>query len=81
MPIANAKQVIRMAEMSGAAMPTKLVEQLNAADEAQARIIGMEYSINLANQLIEYGVPGLHIFSLNHHGAALELARGAGLCR
>jgi methylenetetrahydrofolate reductase (NADPH) len=80
MPIANAKQVIRMAEMSGAAMPTKLVEKLNAADEAQARIIGMEYSINLANQLIEYGVPGLHIFSLNHHGAALELARGAGLC-
>lgn len=80
MPIANAKQVIRMAEMSGAEMPVELVEQLQSADEAQARVIGMDYSIKLARQLVDAGAPGLHVFSLNHHGAALELARGAGLC-
>lgn len=80
MPIANAKQVIRMAEMSGAAMPEQLLSQLQEADEAGARRIGMEYSIQLAQKLVEVGAPGLHIFSLNHHGAALELARGAGLC-
>ena len=81
MPIANAKQVIRMAEMSGAAIPQELLSELNAADEAQARRIGMDYSIQLAKDLVAAGAPGLHIFSLNHHEAALELARGAGLCR
>lgn len=81
MPIANAKQVIRMAEMSGAAMPVALLERLQSADDVQARVIGMDYSIRLARQLVDAGAPGLHVFSLNHHGAALELARGAGLCR
>jgi methylenetetrahydrofolate reductase (NADPH) len=81
MPMANAKQVIRMAEMSGAAMPTELLAKLQDADEATARKIGMDYSIELSRKLVEVGAPGLHIFSLNHHGAALELARGAGLCR
>jgi methylenetetrahydrofolate reductase (NADPH) len=81
MPIANAKQVIRMAQMSGAAMPEKLLAQIQDADDATAAKIGMEFSIDLARELVAVGVPGLHIFSLNHHGAALELVRGAGLCR
>lgn len=81
MPIANAKQVIRMAEMSGAAIPQELLHQLAEANDVEARKIGMEYSIQLAKDLVDAGAPGLHIFSLNHHEAALELARGAGLCR
>lgn len=81
MPIANAKQVIRMAQMSGAAIPEELLHQLADADDATAREIGMAYSIKLARDLVAAGAPGLHIFSLNHHEAAIELARGAGLCR
>lgn len=82
MPIANAKQVVRMAELSGAEIPTELLAKFeNAADDAEARQIGMDYTIALAKDLLAAGAPGLHIFSLNTHVAALELARGAGLCR
>lgn len=81
MPIANAKQVIRMADMSGAEIPAELLARLEAADEATARRIGMDYSIQLARDLVAAGAPGLHIFTLNQQEAALELARGAGLCR
>jgi methylenetetrahydrofolate reductase (NADPH) len=81
MPIGNAKQVIRMAQMSGAQIPTELLGRLEAADEATARRIGMEYSIKLARDLVSAGAPGLHIFTLNQQDAAIELARGAGLCR
>jgi methylenetetrahydrofolate reductase (NADPH) len=80
MPIANAKQVIRMAAMSGAHIPPKLMQQLEDADEATARQIGMDYVTQLSLDLIDAGAPGLHIFSLNQSGAALELARGVGLC-
>ena len=78
MPISNAKGVLRMAELSGADVPSELVEQLLAAeDDELARDIGMAYSIKFAKELLEAGAPGLHIFSLNHHRAAEELARGA----
>lgn len=80
MPINNAKQVIRMAGISGAAIPTDLLAQLEAADEAEARRIGMRFTIDLGAQLLEAGAPGLHIFTLNQSIAALELARGIGLC-
>lgn len=82
MPIANAKQVVRMAELSGAAIPAELLAKFDAAvDEAEAREIGMNYATQLAIDLVAAGAPGIHIFSLNHHAAAIELARGAGLCR
>jgi methylenetetrahydrofolate reductase (NADPH) len=80
MPIANAKQVLRMAEMSGARVPDVLLKSLELAeDENQARAIGMEFSVNLAKELISRGAPGLHIFTLNHHRATIELLQGAGL--
>lgn len=80
MPIANAKQVLRMAEMSGARVPDVLLKSLGLAeDENQARAIGMEFSVNLAKELTSRGAPGLHIFTLNHHRATIELLQGAGL--
>jgi methylenetetrahydrofolate reductase (NADPH) len=80
MPIANAKNVIRMAQLSGAAIPQSLLARLESTDdETEARRIGMEYSIQLGNDLLSSGAPGLHIFSLNHDAAALELSRGVGL--
>lgn len=81
MPINNAKQVLRMAEMSNAKVPAHLYEQLSNADEATARAIGMAYTIELGQKLLAAGAPGLHIFTLNQQTAALELARGVGLVR
>jgi methylenetetrahydrofolate reductase (NADPH) len=80
MPISNGARIIRMAEMSGARVPADLLEKLQSASDEQARVIGMDYSIRLARDLIEAGAPGLHIFTLNLAKAALEVARGAGLC-
>lgn len=81
MPINNAKQVLRMAQMSNAKVPRQLYEQLNEADDAKARAIGMDYTIELGQKLLTAGAPGLHIFTLNQSVAALELARGVGLVR
>jgi methylenetetrahydrofolate reductase (NADPH) len=80
MPISNVARVLRMAEMSGAKVPEGLLSKLQSATEEEARIIGMDFSIQLGRELIEAGAPGLHIFTLNLSKAALEVARGAGLC-
>ncbi len=80
MPISNASRILRMADMSGAKVPEALLVQLQNANEEQAREIGINYSIELTRGLIAAGAPGVHIFSLNLAKAALEVARGAGLC-
>jgi methylenetetrahydrofolate reductase (NADPH) len=78
MPIGNVKGVLRMAELSGASVPPELLVRLEAAtDDENAKDIGMAFSIEFAKALLAAGAPGLHIFSLNHHRAAEELARGA----
>jgi len=78
MPIGNVKGVLRMAELSGASVPPELLVRLEAAtDDENAKDIGMAFSIEFAKALLAAGAPGLHIFSLNHHRAAQELARGA----
>jgi methylenetetrahydrofolate reductase (NADPH) len=79
MPVSNAKQLLRMAAMSGAKVPADLAQKLESADEATARAIGMEYTIQLGRDLLAAGAPGLHIFTLNKAEAALELAAGVGL--
>lgn len=80
MPVANARNVVRMAELSGAAIPSELLEAIEAAaDEEEARQIGMDYTIALGRDLLAAGAPGLHIFTLNRSAAPLELARGVGL--
>jgi len=80
MPIANAKQVLRMAAMSGAHVPNELQIKLETAeDEVVARAIGMEFSAELVRELADAGSPGIHIFTLNHHKAATELVVAAGL--
>jgi methylenetetrahydrofolate reductase (NADPH) len=80
MPIANSKQVLRMAQMSGAAVPADLVSALdNASSESDAREIGMEFTMNQVEALVDAEVPGIHIFTLNHHVAASELVAGTRL--
>lgn len=80
MPIANAKQVLRMAQMSGASVPADLEQALlQASDDSEARAIGMDFTVKLVEELKQLGAPGIHIFTLNHHLAALELVHEAQL--
>ena len=79
MPISNAAKVLRMAQMSGAAVPVDLLEKLQNADDSTAKRIGMDFSIQLANDLLAAKAPGLHVFTLNYSKAALEVAAGCGL--
>lgn len=80
MPISNAKQVIRMAALSGAKIPDELLAKLEAASsDEEAKLIGMAFTIEFGKALLAAGAPGLHIFCLNKADAASEVAIGVGL--
>jgi len=74
MPVTNVHQISRMAELSGAEFPRWLADRLEAAgDEAEVRRIGVEVAIELCQDLIDAGAPGLHYYTLNRSTATREI--------
>ncbi len=75
MPVTNLRQIQRMAEMSGAAVPQWLIDRLEMCDDAdQVRRVGIDAASTLCRDLVEAGAPGLHLYTLNSAATAKEIA-------
>ncbi|MCE0538343.1 methylenetetrahydrofolate reductase [NAD(P)H] [Kineosporia rhizophila] len=81
MPVTNVRQVERIAELTGVALPAEVVERLHAvADEpAAVRQVGVEIATELCQELLQGGAPGLHFITMNRSTATLEVAEALGL--
>jgi methylenetetrahydrofolate reductase (NADH) len=81
MPITNLASVARMAQLSGAAIPTWLTDQLDAvADDPEAvRRVGVDTATELCARLLDAGAPGLHFYTLNRSTATREIYANLGL--
>ena len=67
LPIQSVAQVRRFASMCGARIPERLAALLAEVedDDEAALQLGIDYATEQCEGLIEYGVPGLHFYSLN----------------
>ena len=80
MPITNAGQVRRMAELSGSALPAWLVGRLDGVDDpVEVRRIGVDVASALCAELLAAGAPGLHLYTLNRSTASREIYANLGL--
>ncbi|MGC8463198.1 MAG: methylenetetrahydrofolate reductase [Acidimicrobiales bacterium] len=82
MPVTSIASISRMGAM-GAAVPTWMVERLEAAFQtggAEAvRHLGVVLAIVLCRELLEGGAPGLHFYTLNRSSATREIYAALGL--
>jgi methylenetetrahydrofolate reductase (NADPH) len=81
MPVTAVGQIVRMAEMSGAAFPDDLAQRLYAVegDRAEVRRIGVEVATQLCQDLLDAGAPGIHFYTLNRSTATREIHANLGL--
>jgi methylenetetrahydrofolate reductase (NADPH) len=71
MPITNARQIQRITQLSGNAVPPALAAALErAGDDAEAGLaLGVEYGTRQCAELLRAGAPGIHFYTLNQSPA------------
>jgi methylenetetrahydrofolate reductase (NADPH) len=75
MPITNARQVVRMAQLAGQPMPAAVTDRLDRlGDDAEGvRAEGLAIATESARRLLDEGAPGIHFITMNRSSATLEV--------
>ena len=81
LPITNAAQLRRMAELSGTPLPQSVRERVEAveSDVAVVRKVGIDIASEICAELLSRGVPGLHFYTMNSAASTLEIVKRIGL--
>lgn len=81
LPITNAAQLRRMAELSGTPLPQSVRERIEAveSDVAEVRKVGIDIASEICAELLARGVPGLHFYTMNSAASTLEIVKRIGL--
>ncbi len=78
MPIVNISQIQRFAEMCGATVPEGIVNAMTGKSEGDMMKIGVEYAVEQCRELLRFGVPGLHFYTLNRNMATEKIMKEIG---
>ncbi len=80
MPITTKSQIDHLVELSGTKIPSDLMDRLNRCsskeEEAEA---GLEFSIRQCTELKDWGIKGLHIYTMNKSNPVTSIMKALGL--
>jgi methylenetetrahydrofolate reductase (NADPH) len=81
MPFISVAGLRRMATMNGSAIPAALEPRLEAVDgdKEATRALGVEVASEVGARLLEEGVPGLHLYTMNKAQSVREVCANLGL--
>jgi methylenetetrahydrofolate reductase (NADPH) len=80
LPVVSLKVIKRIVSLCGASIPSGLLAELEKANQAEGAAavqeIGIAHARRQVRELLEAGVPGVHIYTLNRAEVVLELVDG-----
>jgi len=81
MPITSRKGLSRMAELAaGARFPAPLLRSLDrAVDDEAVKRVGVHWATEQCRDLLDHGVRGIHLYTLNRSPATLEIYATLGV--
>ncbi len=74
-PITSYRQIRKFIDMTGAAIPAILAEKIEAEKDHPEKVyqIGLDFTIKQCIDLLEWGAPGIHFYTLNKSRATIEI--------
>ncbi|MBD8078439.1 methylenetetrahydrofolate reductase [Cellulosimicrobium arenosum] len=79
-PMTDPARLLRVETLTGVPAPRALVEALEAEPDPERRhALGTRHGVALAQQVLDAGAPGLHIYTFNKYEAAIDLLEGVHL--
>ncbi|MDQ8045130.1 MAG: methylenetetrahydrofolate reductase [Solirubrobacteraceae bacterium] len=81
MPMVSVPGIRRMTTMNGATFPPALDERMAAVDgdPEATRALGIDVAVELSRELLDYGVPGLHLCAMNRAASVRKITDRLGL--
>jgi len=83
LPVVSLKVIKRIVSLCGASIPAAFLAELEQADQAggaaAVQKVGVAHARRQARELLDAGVPGVHIYSLNRAEVVVELVEGLGV--
>lgn len=75
LPVTNVKLLTKMAELGGTPIPDSIASRFAAVEDNpdDVRKLGVEIALDLCNDLIDAGVPGIHFYTMNSSTATSEI--------
>ncbi|MDP9026870.1 MAG: methylenetetrahydrofolate reductase [Actinomycetota bacterium] len=77
MPVLSEKRLHRILELTGEAMPTRLLHDLQTSDDPAS--VGIAQASQLARDVLAGGAPGIHLYTFNRSDAPLAVLGEVGL--
>lgn len=82
-PMTDPARLRRVQQLTGVEVPEHVLSRLDAFDPetetADRHRAGTRLGIDLVNAVLDGGAPGVHLYTFNNAGPALDLLDGAGL--
>jgi methylenetetrahydrofolate reductase (NADPH) len=74
-PITSYKQIRKFVEMTGACVPADLADKIETCADNPEKIYqtGLDFAIKQCIDLLEWGAPGIHFYTLNKSRATIEI--------
>lgn len=80
LPVVSLKVIRRIVSLCGASIPAEFLAELEKADQAggaaAVQRVGVAHARRQAQELLEAGVPGVHIYTLNRAEVVVDLVEG-----
>lgn len=75
MPITNYRQILRFTRICGATIPERLMNDLERIQDDPEAVhkFGVAHATEQCIDLLNYGVPGIHFYTLNKSRATREI--------
>ena len=79
LPITNVKQLNRMVELSGTKIPPSIREKIDSIENPDdIKKYGIEISTKMALDLLNFGAPGIHFYTMNSADSTMAIAKNIG---